>query len=252
VPAVDRAVERARGRQDEADFAPTDASERELEIDLFSSVFFWLLVWDSTACFLFVSTLFGSIEGAGTGYGWRARQSYYVLHSLFMLSALPFVPFVIANALGLSAGTGPSTAFNRNGLQLPSNPNGLAAYCRWVLRILGRWDVQRTLSRTDRKALHKEALRLMRYTESFPFASKAQAERRDELHEMLDSAFRRALASRGITDPYKHGVYRACFPNESACHDYVSKSAKRVEASRRARTRSFVRQVRERAGVEGS
>ena len=52
-----------------------EQDDQAIALDLFSSVFFWLLLWDSSACFLFVTALFGSIEGAGTGYGWRARQS---------------------------------------------------------------------------------------------------------------------------------------------------------------------------------
>ena len=69
-----------------------------------------------------MTALFGSIEGiAGTGYGWRARQSYFVLHSFFLMSALPFVPFSLAAKLGSSVGMGPSTAFNRHGLCVPLN-----------------------------------------------------------------------------------------------------------------------------------
>ena len=164
-PIVNRAVDRANRLRAAADLeAGDEADDAALELDIFTSVFFWLLLWDSTAVFVFVTTLFGSIEGAGTGYGWRARQSYYVLYSLFMLSALPFVPFWMAAKVGSGAGMGASTAFNRHGLCIPVNTTGLSAYCIWVLRLIKRWEVRRTLPVAERKALSKEVKRLLEYT----------------------------------------------------------------------------------------
>ena len=83
-----------------------------------------------------------------------------------------------------------------------------------------------------------------------PYARKAQKQRAADLRDKLDQAFRRALAAKGVSEPFQHGVYRSCFPNESTAHDYVKRSAKRVEECRCARTREFAQRVRQRAGVE--
>ena len=249
-PMVEHAVARATQRRAAADLEAADAADdAALEFDVFSSVFFWLLLWDGTACFLFVTALFGSVEGAGTGWGWRARQSYYVLNSVFMMSALPFVPFWMAAKLGSSAGMGPSTAFNRHGLCVPINTTGLSAYCVWVLRIVNRWDVKRTLPLTDRRTITKEAKRLLEYTETFPHAHRAHAVRKAELRAALDEKLRRALASHGVEDVHTHGVYRKCFPNESAVAMYTRRSAKRVEDARAERVKAFGERFRARAGL---
>ena len=250
-PVVDRAVSRAMAQRATADQDDNDAvtDDGALHLDVFSSVFFWLLLWDSTACFLFITTLFGSIEGAGTGYGWRARQTYVVLYSFFQLSALPFIPFSLAAKLGSTAGLGPRTGFNRHGLCVPVNTEGLSAFCIWTRRVLSRWSLKRTLPVTDRKSLKKEAKRLIAYTEAFPFAQQGQAARKTELRARLDTKLRAALAASGVSDPHTHGVYRSVFPNESVIAMYERRNAKRVKEERDARIREFGAAFRRRGGA---
>ena len=126
---------------------------------------------------------------------------------------------------------------------------GLSAYCIWVRRMMRRWSVQRTLSAKERVKLTAEANRLLTYTESFPYALKAQAARRAELHSAFDKVLRKALAAQGYPDPLKHGVYLECFPNECAVAAYVRRSATRVKAERNARTKAFVERVQQHAGT---
>ena len=159
---------------------------------------------------------------------------------------VPFVPFFIAAKLGSSAGMGPSTAFNRNGLQLPVSTQGLSAYCVWVTRCMQRWDVKRLVPAADRRALLTEARRLIKYTESFPYALKAQAARRSELHADLDKAMRRALAARGFSDPHVHRTYQAIFPNESAVALYQRRHTARFESERSQRTKAFAEGLKDR------
>jgi hypothetical protein len=144
-----------------------------------------------------------------------------------------------------------STGFNRHGLCVPLNPNGLSAFCIWVRRVLSRWSLKRTLPVGDRKSLKKEAKRLITFTEGFPYAQQAQAERRAELNATLDARLRRALETSGVTDVYVHGIYRSVFPNESMVAMYERRSAKRVEHEHAARVRDFGLAYRQRAGVMG-
>ena len=138
---------------------------------------------------------------------------------------------------------GPSTAFNRHGLCVPVNTTGLAAYCLWVRRVVGRWSVRRVLPRAARRALDAEARRLHNYTEIFPYAHRAHAARKAELHAMLDAALREALAAQGYAEPSVHGVYRACFPNEVQVAAYERRSRRRVAEAREARVDDYVRRV---------
>jgi len=251
---VDRMVVRAQAtarsrrwgdlEKDEDD--PDDQDDEKLHFDLFTSIFFWLLLWDASCCFVFVTTLFGTIHGSGVGWGWRAAESFEVLRVAFMLSAWPFVPIYIGAKLGASAGMGPSTGFNRHGMCVPVNTTGLSAYCIWVRRLLRRSDVRQLLAATDVKHIAAEASRLLAYTEAFPFAVEEQGKRKAELHALLDSTLVAALAAKGYPDPLVHRVYRACFPNECMITSSERRHAKHHAEERAKRTREFTEGLRRR------
>ena len=138
---------------------------------------------------------------------WRAQATYECFTVLFMLSAFPFLPFFVLARVGMTGM--PERAYNRHGMCVPLDLTGLSAFCEWLRVVLRRREVRRRLplprrrrrrrgvalhtpsvpssfgvqvrrllAEPERRRLASTAARLIEYTESHPYNSKAHAERK--------------------------------------------------------------------------